>query len=359
MRKFWITLSLCVSLYGGWQLYQLASNPYVSLFVEVSSDELRQRLERSLLIFAEQSAVEAKLHKALEQTPADWILIDLLIEYSDEQNWTLDPQLIAVINQRDDEERSYWAAAQDCWVCVNDAQACPLSLAQICNVVTELTPVGDVRSLIVEYEHWQNNQEVDQLNVGLSVVGLGATALAVGTGGSSLTVKAGAGFLKAAKNAKRLNNKLTRFIMRTVDGLVDFSKIPKGWASNPRLLKQAIDPKKYRELSLLSSGLGDMLGSVGITRSFKYINKIDNANDAAKIGRLTKVGKSKALVALEMMGKSRLFKQMSKYSKHAKYLLATAFSLLFSILGIFSSAIGAVLQRFILRFIKRRAGLIS
>lgn len=355
MRKFWIALSLCISLYGGWQLYQLATNPYVSFLIDLTEDELQRNIERSLLVFADQEKVEQRLHQALMEKPTDWLVIDLMQEYAQEQQFILNTALLEQIKLRDSEERGYWAAAQDCWQCISDPEECPISFAQTCNIVTEMTPVGDVRSLIIEYGHWQNDQEIDQLNVALSVVGLGATAAAVGTAGSSLSIKVGAGFIKAAKNAKRLNNKLTRFLVRNVTGLLDFSKVPKGWVTEPRLLKQAINPEKYQSITKLAGGVGDMLHGVGFARTIKYVNKIDDANDAAKLGRLAKVSKSRGLVALEMMGKNRLLKQMSKYSRYAKTIIVTGTALLFSLIGVFFSTILSIFQHFVVRYIRRKA----
>ncbi|MFT0213482.1 hypothetical protein VQ643_12885 [Pseudomonas sp. F1_0610] len=355
MRKFWIALSLCISLYGGWQLYQLATHPYVSFLIDVTEDELQRNIERSLLVFADQTKVEQKLREALLETPADWLVIDLMQEYAQEQKFSLNTALLEQIELRDSEERGYWAAAQDCWQCVRDPEHCPISFAQTCNVVTEMTPVGDVRSLIIEYGHWQNDQEVDQLNVALSVVGLGATAAAVGTVGSSLSIKVGAGFIKAAKNAKRLNSKLTRFLVRNTAGLLDFSKVPKGWVSEPRLLKQAINSEKYQNITQLAGGVGDMLRGAGFARTIKYVNTIDDAHDAAKLGRLAKVSKSRGIVALEMMGKNRLFKQMSKYSRYAKIMIATAVAFIFSLVGVFFSTFVTLFQHVAVRYIRHKA----
>jgi hypothetical protein len=66
----------------------------------------------------------------------------------------------------------------------------------------------------------------DDLDLVLSVVGLSATLLAVTTGGSSLTLKAGAGFLRVAHLTGNIPAPIQRSLRNAATSGIDWPKLP-------------------------------------------------------------------------------------------------------------------------------------
>lgn len=319
------------------QLYGFIVNPITHVVAEASMEEVNYQLDKLLLEIADEKTIEAKLNEALAQTPRKWETIELYLDYIAEQNYMISEETLQLAESLKDDDSGFWQSSVQCFECMHSPETCPMNWAQSCNIAVEFTPVGDVRSLYGEYDNWSNDREIDQLNVGLSVLGLGATVAAVGTMGGSLAIKGGAAFLKTAKNAKKLNPRMIKFLNESSTGLIDFSKVPSNWMTSPSSLNRAIDPDKMATLSKFAENLYDVQNIAGIPRTLKYLDRIDHAHDAEKLARLTKMSKTKPFVAMELTSKGRLFKIFNKYGKKLTGLVISAITLLMSILGLFLS----------------------
>ena len=75
-------------------------------------------------------------------------------------------------------------------------------------------PAGDINALRQEGWAFATGAEVDELNAGLAIVGLGATATLLVTGGGSATAKAGATALRVARRIGALS---PRFLAELTD----------------------------------------------------------------------------------------------------------------------------------------------
>ena len=70
-----------------------------------------------------------------------------------------------------------------------------------CTLAADFTVFGDLRDLVVQGSRWAAGQDYDAVLVGLSAVGLGATAVTVASAGSAAPARAGLSLVKAAKRA--------------------------------------------------------------------------------------------------------------------------------------------------------------
>ncbi len=89
-----------------------------------------------------------------------------------------------------------------------------------------LTPLGDLVALTREGANYVAGSPVDQVDVGIAFVGLAATGLVLASGGSSLTVKAGASLLRVAHRTGRLAPEVLAVFRRAFAFGIDWARLP-------------------------------------------------------------------------------------------------------------------------------------
>jgi len=85
-------------------------------------------------------------------------------------------------------------------------------ISAVCAIAADLTLFGDLRDLAIQGSRWAGGGEYDRMLLGLSAMGLGATALAATTGGGALPARLGLSVAKAAKRAGHVPPKLVRAV---------------------------------------------------------------------------------------------------------------------------------------------------
>jgi hypothetical protein len=81
-------------------------------------------------------------------------------------------------------------------------------LAAGCTLAADFTPLGDMRDIAIQGTRWLNGAEYDRVILGLSALGLGATALTYASAGTGAPAKAGLSALKAAKRSGAMSPRL-------------------------------------------------------------------------------------------------------------------------------------------------------
>ena len=152
--------------------------------------------------------------------------MDALTDLARERSVELPPNLVDRLQVLRAQDSGLLATAQNCAACVMDAAACTVSLLLLCRAPVDLTPVGDVAGIVRAGTAHLAGTEIDEVDLGLSIVGLGATALVLFSGGTSLSVKAGAGLAKVARGAGRLSDGLSGLIRVAVRDGVDWARLP-------------------------------------------------------------------------------------------------------------------------------------
>ena len=89
-------------------------------------------------------------------------------------------------------------------------------------IASDLTVVGDVRDIGREGAKLVSGEEYSELILGLSVVGVAATAATVATGGGALPVKIGVSLMKVAKRTGTLTRAFARELRNIVRAAVNF-----------------------------------------------------------------------------------------------------------------------------------------
>ncbi|MEA1880028.1 MAG: hypothetical protein U9N11_05245 [Campylobacterota bacterium] len=85
---------------------------------------------------------------------------------------------------------------------------------QVSAIGSDFFLFGDIRDLIIQGKNYFNKEEVDGVLVGLSSVGLVASASTLFTAGASTAPKAGMSVLKLARKQKYMPNWLAKFITK-------------------------------------------------------------------------------------------------------------------------------------------------
>jgi len=316
-----------------WQLHALLSNPAVTFYAERSLDSIRVNVERELILTADQTTLAKRLALALDETPADWAVIDMLVTFAEERQITLPEALSRELESRRRTERSLSATSKECLKCVAYPQDCAFSSAKLCDVVVELTPLGDLRSITRAINDRSEDKAVDQIDLGLALVGLGATAASAVTLGSSYTVKAGASLIKTARTSGRLSKPMTRFVEQNTAGLLDFKRLPTNWYLRPSSLKDAVDPLRLARLQSAGSDLGTLQSKIGTMETLRLLKHIDTPEELRALRRSSEALERRLPLALEVLGKQRLIKQGMRWSQASLQLAGAAFGVL---LGLFS-----------------------
>jgi hypothetical protein len=195
--------------------------------------------------------------------------------------------------------------------------------------------LGDLRSLKLAFDDMSSGQPVDQVDVGLAVVGLAATAATPFTAGSSYTLKTGTSLAKTARTSGRFSKPMISFISRNTSGLVDSKRIPDSWYRQPGRLREAIDPVKFARLRDAALDLGQLHSSLGIMETLRILKHIDTPDELRALRRSSEALDKRMPLALEMLGKQRLIKNSRRWSDDAIRLASAGIGGLLGLIGLF------------------------
>lgn len=177
---------------------------------------------------------------------------------------------------------------------------------------SDFTVVGDLRDLNKEYTKYQNGEEINQLIVALSGIGVGLTAATIGSGGMTAPVKAGASIIKLASKTGRLSRRFTQ-------DLIHMSQRAFNWNTFTRLSKsdtsirgiklaasQAFNPRAMKSLSELAEQANSIRKLTSTTDTIHLLKYVENADDLRRIEKIaTKQGKYTKGI-MKFLGKSAL-----------------------------------------------------
>jgi hypothetical protein len=203
LRRGVTAILLATLVFHALAVARLAGDPRFAPMVDRTQAELAAAIDRALARKIDAAWVAARIGAGLDASPRDWASIDMAREEALALGIPLPAALADRLDAAEAEDRGTLASARACWGCILDPATCPLSAEMLCSVAVDLTPVGDVTALGRAALAWQAGEPVDRIDAGLAIVGLAATAGALVTAGSTLSVKAGAGFLRAARRAGR------------------------------------------------------------------------------------------------------------------------------------------------------------
>lgn len=145
----------------------------------------------------------------------------------------------------------------------------------VCTVAVDLTVLGDLRDIAVQGAAWAAGRDYDRLILGLSAMGLGATALSAATAGVATPARAGLSLVKGMRRAGQVPPALTRAVATEL-------RLVAGGGDGARLARAAgaVDAVRREH------------GALEAARMLRHAGSLDELGDAAgmyaRYGRLAR-----------------------------------------------------------------------
>lgn len=341
-----LVVSLTLTLLTG---AKIARQPLLRPLIDRTADEITAATDRMMAREATPDRIAARLTALLADQPHNWIALQAVRDVATERGLPLPAPVQTAYDAAWETDSGYIAQAGSCLTCVWDAGTCSLSQALICQAPVTLTPIGDIAGIARAGVAYTAGTDIDEIDLALSIVGLSATALVVVSGGSSTTVKLGAGL---AKLARKMNLLSPRLIAMITDGLragVNLASLPTVRSTDDLALVVKADA--LAPLALLSTDLGRMNDALGPTQSLHLLRYIDDGTDARLMANAAEALKSRPLGRIEILGKSRLLRATLRWSDEV-YALFAGFA---GLIACLSSLIASLAHSFATRTLRRLA----
>src|SRR3989338_2368349 len=214
---------------------------------------------------------------------------------------------------------SLLSQASACALCAYDPAQCSLSQGMMCQAPVALTPAGDIAGVTRAGVAYVSGDPIDQIDLALSVVGLGATAAVLASGGTSVVVKAGASLATPA---------------RSVDDI-----------------PAAIRADAFAPLTATLSDLERLRAATDATTALHLLPLVDDAKDARSLATAAEALGPRLIGRAEVLGKARLFRTTLRVSETAWMLISGLSGMLMSI----AALMGSALQSYLFRRLRRTA----
>jgi len=333
---------------AGVNLSALARSPAGSAFVERSTAGIAAATERALISGATSEVVAARLEALLQQEPRNWLAIDAIEALATERAIPLSAELLALHADALAADSGLWKGAGDCLECIRDATTCEMALILLCRAPIDLSPIGDLAGVTRGAVNYMLSRDVDEVDLILSFIGLSAVALTMASGGSSLTVKAGAGFAKMARSMNRWPGALTKPLIRAYREGVDWSRVPS--VRTPDALMSAIRPEVMRPAVMIFEDVGTM-GKTTVLDALHLMKYVDDPADLSRMARASDALGPRMVGTIEVLGKSRLLRLTLRVADEVWLVATGLLGALAALLGLLQS----VLSNAVLRVIRRLA----
>lgn len=349
LARLALTLWLIGALALAWATaQQLAATPAGGWLIERTGAGLAAAMERQMVRDATPGRLAGRLADLLEASPRDWPAIRAVEEVAAERAIPLPPDLIARRQSAWAEDSGLGATLARCGDCLLEATRCDLDILLTCRLPVDLTPLGDVAGVARAALARSLGAPVDEVDLVLSVVGLAATALVPATGGSSATVKLGAGLGKTLHHAGRLPPRLTEPLRLAARDGVDWQALPAA------LLRgdpgPALRPDALRPAVRLLEDTGRMARATDTRSAILLMSRADSAAELRLIANAAEALGPRALGRMEVLGKGRFLRATLRLSDSV---LALALGLM-AALGALAGALGAALSALLPALARRR-----
>ena len=335
MRRLARASLLCATLAtAAASAWALAQNPFAAPLVERSVQGARAALTRAMAHKVTTSWLIERVEAALAAQDAD--ALELYIELANDRGKPLPPELLRRALAFAESQQAFLTRAADCAACAADIANCK-RLAQVaaCAIPLEMTPLGDLNALRRAGLAWAAGAEVDRLDAGLALAGLGATGLAIGTGGASLPVKAGATLLRLARRADAITPAFARTLGAMAEGAVRWEKMPDYLAGRVGL-EQVTDGAKLASLGAVAADLGRISKNTSPAETLTLMRHIDSAAEARAMARLSELQGPRTRHTIAALGKTRAFRLMLRISDMALLTVSLLTALALQIVSLLS-----------------------
>lgn len=296
-------------------LWSLAQNPFAQPMIAQSDAAVRATLAQARASVATPEWITAEIEAALARKDYDDLV--LLVEVATAQGISLPPEQAVRLAAFADEEERLSARVADCALCAYDMSSCQ-RIAQLaaCAIPVEVSPLGDLNALRRAGVDWALGEEVDKVDATLAAAGLGATGLAAVTGGSTLSVKAGAAVLRLARKLGALTPRFGGFLLDTANLALDWDRLPE-YLRGAASLEEITDARHLETLGAVARDLGTLREHTSTAEALLLMRHIDSAAEAAGLARVATLEGAGTRATLRVIGKSRTLRALVRVSNLA------------------------------------------
>ncbi len=283
----------------------LSQNPFAAPLVDRSLSEARVALERAMARQVTPDWLVPRLDAALAEDDRDRVA--MLSALASQHGVPLPPATWAAIDAAL-APASFGERAADCAACMVDITSCQgAGHIAACALPFEMTVAGDVNALRRQAQAAIAGDDVDRIETGLALVGVGATLVAVVSGGSSYVVKAGATMLRLARRMGAITPAFGRV-------LADAADVPVDWAALARAapLAEITDTAKLARLGRIAEDFGTIRANTSTADALLLARHVHSAEDAARFARLSEVAGTGTRTAVEVLGPARAMRTLSR-----------------------------------------------
>ncbi len=323
---------------------RLASDPALRAIRTASLVEISAATDTMLAQIATPASLSALLETRLAEQPRNWIALDALTDLAIERAIDLPADLSDRLTSARADDFGLLAQAVACASCAYDAGLCSLDQVLACQIPVALTPLGDLFGLARAGSAYASGSEIDEIDLALSVVGLGASAAMLASAGSSGVVKAGAGLAKTAWKMGRLSPRLVNMATDALRLGVDWARLSA--VRSVEDLAAAVHTQAFAPLAATLTDLDRLRVATDSTVALHLLPMVDDAADAHRLALAAQALGPKLVGRAEVLGKARLLGATWKVSTMAWALAGWFSGLLLACAGVVGHwAQGLVLRR--------------
>lgn len=328
-------------------VYWIATDPATRAFRDATHAEISATTDRLVAETATPDHLATMITQRLDQDPRNWVALDALLDIASQNAIPLPPGLTARFAALREQDHGFLATAGSCAVCLVDSSTCTLTEVFVCQAPVNLTPVGDVLGIGRAASNYALGNDIDTVDLGLSIVGLGATLAVLTSGGSSLVVKAGAGLMKTAVKMGRVSRPLRMVFETAILRGVNWSRLAD--ARSLDAVRAALRMEHFDEVTRIANALGDVVGKTDLTTALHLLPMVDNAADAERLAKTATALGPRLLGRAEVLGKARLFRATLRVTDMATWLLTSFATLIAAIASLLATTTEAMLRHFLRR----------
>lgn len=302
-----------------WTGYQAWRNPFVETVVTRSAQELREAVWVRVEQKFDQAELNARLRRALAQDPVAWTEIDLALALAERFALEPDPELASAVATARVAARRPAALVGDCFRGIFGLDLGQGLTEASCAGVSEITSVGDIKSIVRAAGAAANGQPVDRFDLGLGIAGLALTGATLVSAGTAAPAKAGVVTIKMAKRSRALSPGLERHLQkrlarslhldRALDELV--AQVGRGLfvpgaslqSRAVKIAKASIDPKAFDHLAKDLADIGVTLQRVGPGSALYTLRFVGSGRDIARLERFSAAIGKGTPQALSVLGR--------------------------------------------------------
>ncbi|PRY25561.1 hypothetical protein CLV78_102741 [Aliiruegeria haliotis] len=320
-----LTLGTLVS--GALSLWLLSQSPFASPFVLRSEAAAQRALDRMLAREIDTAWLQPRIDDALARE--DLLALGDYVALAEKTGTEIPRHQSEQIDALTARSESLIGQTEACLQCAWDITSCEsLTLMAGCAIPIELTPVGDANALRRAAVAWGTGKEVDQLEVGLASLGLGASAAVLVTAGGSGLAKLGATSLRLSRRLGTMTPGFTRTLR----------------AATPPI-GVMVRGEGLQPLARIAGDLGTVQRNTSLPDTLLMMRHVDSAEDAARLARLSSVAGDGTRPALRAMGKSRTFRALVRLSDMARATIAALIAFALQLCGFAVSLVLRALRR--------------